>query len=658
MRRVFPGSLLTLGFLLTLLGFSAVTPAFARFNPATWKATITPTVVRPGERVTVTLKATIEKPYHIYSVVKPKGEGPLPTEILIESKNLTPDEAMGESAPEIKIDKNFDEKGIEVGSHENGATFTRQGLVSANAAPGPLDIKVSVHYMACNARQCLPPYTEVVTVPAVTVEAGAARPQFTQTIVTAKPGPAANPGSAATGGIRDASSGSADTSLVGFLLAAFGAGLLALITPCVFPLIPVTFAYFTKQAASNGGSVLRLAATYGFAIVLMFTALGGILAATVGAAGANQLATNPYLNLVFGLLFILFGVALLEVIELRLPSNLQNLSGAGGNIGGVLGVFFMGLTFAIATFTCTAPFIGTVLVAASSATSAGAWVRPILGMMTFSAAIALPFFLLALFPGLLAKLPKSGAWLSTIKGTMGFLELAAALKFLSNADLVWQGKWITGPVMLAVWMALSGMAAFYLLGYLKIGYGAPDAPATPARKVWAAVFAAAAVYCLYGLTGRPLNSWLIAFLPPPEYVYKGANATDAVAETDGLRWLDNLDDGIAQAKAENKLIFVDFTGYLCTNCRWMERNIFRKSEVKSEMEKFVLVRLYTDGGKDGNKNQTYQEKTFGDVALPLYGILDAEGKPLAKSAGITSEPTKFADFLRSGREERTASAAL
>ena len=641
--------------LLTLFSLFAVTPAFARVDPVHWTATIAPTTVRPGERVTITLKATIQDPYHIYSTIKPTGEGPFPTTVTISGKNLTPDAAISESAPLIKHDPNFK---IDIGVHEKEATFTKQALVGADAAAGPLDMKVSVRAMACNATTCLPARPVTIEIPPVTVESGAVRPEFTKAMESGSVAAPVAPGlSSAPGGIRDASTGGADGSIGAFLLAAFGAGLLALITPCVFPLIPVTFAYFTKQAASNGGSVLRLAATYGFAIILMFTALGGVLAATVGAAGANQLAANPWVNLVFGLLFLLFGVALLEIIELRLPGKLQNLSGAGSNIGGVLGVFFMGLTFAIATFTCTAPFIGTVLVAASSATSAGGWVRPILGMMTFSAAIALPFFLLALFPGLLAKLPKSGAWLSTIKGTMGFLELAAALKFLSNADLVWQAKWITTPVMLGVWMALAAAAALYLLGLLRIGYGAPDAPATPARKIWAAVFAAAALYCVYGLTGRPLNEWLVAFLPPTEYVYRAENATNAVAAEDGLKWRDNLEEAQAQAKAENKPLFIDFTGYTCTNCRWMEKNIFPKPEVGAELSKFVLVRLYTDGGKDADKNQQYQEKTFGDVALPLYGILSPDGKPIAKSAGITSEPTKFVAFLSSGQELRTASSA-
>ena len=627
----------------------AVTPTFARKDPVKWSATITPAIARPGERVTVTVKAEIDPTYHIYSSEKLKGEGPQPTELTISGASLSPDEVTGESTPEMKNDPNF--QNIRIGLHSTQATFSRQLLVSLEAQKKTVPLTVSVKFMACTDQFCLRPKTVQIPVPAVTIEAGAPRPEFTTPLAVSVPASSqpSNPGV-----LIDASTGNADGSMFTFLLAAFGAGLLALITPCVFPLIPVTFAFFTKEASRHGGSTLRLAVTYGAAIILMFTALGGIMAATVGAAGANQLAANPWVNLVFGVLFVLFGIALLEVIELRLPASLQNLGGGRNAVGGVLGVFFMGLTFAIATFTCTAPFIGTVLVAASSATSAGGWVRPILGMMTFSSAIALPFFLLAIFPGLLAKLPKSGAWLSTVKGTMGFLELAAALKFFSNSDLVWQTKWLTAPVILAFWMAISLAAAIYLLGYLKIGYGAPDAPATPVRKLWAALFVIAGLYCAYGLTGRPLNEWMVAFLPPAEYSYASSDKSITVADSDGLEWLEDLDKAQARAKAENKRLFVDFTGYTCTNCRWMEKNIFPATEVKSEMEKFVRVRLYVDGGPNMLKYQEFQEKVFGDVALPLYGVLTPDGKPVAKSAGITRPASKFVEFLQMSQRTQTA----
>jgi thiol:disulfide interchange protein DsbD len=257
----------------------------------------------------------------------------------------------------------------------------------------------------------------------------------------------------------------------------------------VFPLIPVTLAFFTKQVTTESGEtkpggVVKLAALYCLGIVLAFTAIGAVLAATVGAAGANQLASNPYVNLGFGVLFIVFALSLLEVIEIKPPAFLQKLTnGTNPNAAksattwGVLG---MGLTFVIAAFTCTAPFIGTVLVAAASAQTGGQWVRPILGMTTFALALALPFFVLALFPSLLAKLPKSGAWLSTVKGAMGWIELAAAVKFLSGADQVFGWQLLNVPRFLALW-AMVFLAGGFASRTASRRWGAPDAPATPLR---------------------------------------------------------------------------------------------------------------------------------------------------------------------------------
>jgi thiol:disulfide interchange protein DsbD len=646
-RRILPFALLATA------AFAVLSPAArAGVNPVSWAARINPSPTRPGEIVRVEVTATIEAPYHIYSSTPPSSAGPAPTEVTVEAAGLATDLDLLETEPKVEIDRNFDPNGLKVGIHEGTATFTRQLRVGAKAS-GSIPLAVKVRYMACNQRQCLPPKTVEVAVPALPIEAGTPRPEFTKA-ATASPSTGADSSGSVPGAILDASvAGTGSAGLPSFLLAAFVAGLLALVTPCVFPLIPVTFAYFTKEATAKGGSVLRLAVTYGVAIIVAFTAIGGILAATVGAAGANRLAANPWVNLAFAVLFVIFGVALLEVIELRLPSSLQQTASRGRSVGGVLGVFFMGLTFAIATFTCTAPFIGTVLVAASTASTAGAWLRPILGMATFAAAVALPFFLLALFPGLLARLPRSGSWLSTVKGTMGFLELAAALKFLSNTDLVWQWKVLTQPVMLALWAGIALAAGAWLLGLLRLGLGAPEPPATPVRRAWAGVFFAASAYFVYGLTGRPLNAWLVAFLPPTEYTYTAAGQP-SLAAADELPFLDTLDAGLARAKAENKPVFIDFTGYACTNCRWMEKNIFPQPAVRAEMEKFVRVRLYTDGGKDGDENQAYQEKTFGDVALPLYAILTPDGKPVAKSAGITKEPETFAGFLKMGREPRVA----
>jgi thiol:disulfide interchange protein len=365
----------------------------------------------------------------------------------------------------------------------------------------------------------------------------------------------------------------AEVGLLPFALTGFGAGLLALLTPCVFPMIPVTLSFFTKQATETGTSVLKLAAAYCLGIIVTFTGLGALMAILVGPAGAARLAANPWVNLFFAGVFVFFGLALLEVIDLTLPPAIQKIVNGGRTDdpnkkkNPIPTVLFMGLTFVIVAFTCTAPFIGTVLVAAAAAGSAAAWVRPIIGMLAFASALALPFFVLALFPGLLAKLPKSGSWMTTFKGTMGFIELGAALKFLSNADLVWQWQIVTRPVILALWVALSFAAVAWLFGKLDLGFSTPSGKMTVGRGIGAGLFAAFGVYCLVGLTGRPLPGLEGGFLPLPDYGYK-ANGGAVAAKPEGAvkaegprKFKNDIAGAIAEAERQKRLIFVDFTGY-------------------------------------------------------------------------------------------------
>lgn len=628
-------------FLLTLCAFFAPSTHAQTARKTTFAATLTPPTARPGETVTLTVKATIEAPFHIYSIVPPQTAGPQPTTFTINAQGLTPVGGVTESAPHVKLDTNFK---AEVGLHEGEATFTQLLKVNANTT-GNVPVTASVRFMACDASKCLPPKTLDLTVPALAVEAGTARPEYTdlkpKTSVSVARSVAGSGGSpviptAAPTTPVNSSSG----SLLGFVLTAFGAGLLALVTPCVFPLIPVTFAFFTKQATDKGSSVVKLATVYCLGIVVTFTGIGAILAATVGAAGANRFAANPWVNLVFAALFVVFGLSLLELIELRPPAFLEGAAAKNRPNSGLGGVFVLGLTFVVSAFTCTAPFVGTVLVAASTASTGAAWVRPIAGMASFAAALALPFFLLALFPSLLARLPKSGAWLSTVKGAMGFIELAAALKFLSNADLVWQWKALTQPVVLAVWAIIALAGAWWLLGILRLGFSTPNAPAPPLRRVWAALFGFAGLYCVYALSGRPIAPLMVALLPPANY---GPAATQM--EGDGLAWLPSIEEGLEQAKTQNKPVFIDFTGHTCTNCRWVEENVFVRPEVRENLSRYVLVRLYTDDPALADKLQTYQEKTFGTVALPLYAVVTADGQPRRKGDvdffGGANDPNRF-----------------
>ncbi|MBC8143083.1 MAG: thioredoxin family protein [Armatimonadetes bacterium] len=625
------------------LFFAGGDAAHAQKKPAAvWSGSLSRPDARPGEKIAVQIEAAVAPGYHIYSVVPVKAEiAPQSTEITVTAKGLTPVGKATEPTPKQVNDPNFN---AVIGMHEGAPVFTQTLQVPKSAKPGVVTVSATVYFMACTDRACLPPKEVKVTVPAIKITAGAARKEFVETagvpVQTATDTPPAPP---TFGGTQSGD------GLGAFLATAFGAGLIALATPCVFPLIPVTLAFFTKQATTDtgetkSGGVVKLAALYCLGIVVAFTAIGAVLSATVGAAGANRLASNPWVNLAFGVLFVVFALSLLEVIELKPPAFLAKRLGSAPKSGTTWSVLGMGLTFVVAAFTCTAPFIGTVLVAAASAQTGSQWVRPILGMTTFALALALPFFVFALFPSLLAKLPKSGAWLSTVKGAMGWIELAAAVKFLSNADQVFEWQLLNTPTILALWAIVFLGGGFWLLGVLRVGFGAPDAPAPPLRAAFAALFFAIGAYCVYGLTGRPLDSFTVAYLPPSDY---GVGAKAGATE---LAYLPTLEAGIAQAKAENKPIFVDFTGYTCTNCRWMEKNVFVKPAVEAELSRFVRVRLVTDNRLTGAALQEYQEKTFGTVELPLYAVLDSSGKPVTKPVGKTDSPDVFAAFLRGGRE--------
>ena len=303
----------------------------------------------------------------------------------------------------------------------------------------------------------------------------------------------------------------------------------------------------------------------------------------------------------------------------------------------------MGLTFTLTSFTCTSPFVGTILVSAAG----GDWQMPLLGMLAFSTVFALPFFALALAPQLVSQLPRAGGWMNSVKVTMGFLEIAAAMKFLSNVDLVWRWGIFTRPVVLAIWIAVGVILATYLLGKFQLFHDSKPEKIGALRLTSAIISLAISFYLLTGLFGARLGE-LESFLPPD----LENNSARFGKSNDEPTWIQNdLEKALAQAKAENKRVFIDFTGYTCTNCRWMEANVFPEKEVKAEMSKFVLAKLYTDDGSENNaKQQEFQEKTYKTVALPFYAIVEAEGKTIATFPGLTRNTQEFVDFLRKAQE--------
>ncbi|MDQ2732425.1 MAG: thioredoxin family protein, partial [Armatimonadota bacterium] len=429
-----------------------------------------------------------------------------------------------------------------------------------------------------------------------------------------------------------------DEGLLKFLTLAVLAGFLALATPCVFPMIPITVSYFTKQG-NEGSSNIGGALVYCLGIVGTFTGLGLLLAGLFGASGIARFAANAWVNLAIAAIFITLALSLMGYFELALPPALANRASALSGKGGLLGTLLMGLTFTLTSFTCTVPFVGTLLVS----TTQGSWLWPALGMLAFSSAFASPFFLLALFPQLLGKMPRAGMWLIVVKAFMGFLELAAAIKFLSNADLVWQAHLLTRAVFLILWAAIGIASGLYLLGLLRLSH-LDRGPVGPGRRGLGVLMVLAGLYCAAAVGGAPLGPF-DAYAPPEGYGFHH--------DTVGLHgWIQEYPPALAEARRERKPLFLDFTGYTCTNCRWMEANVFPQPAVQGELSRFVKAELYTDGAaQPSGHNRDLELKLFDTVALPLYAVVDTDGKPIDVFYGLTRDPQEFATWLKGAREK-------
>lgn len=425
----------------------------------------------------------------------------------------------------------------------------------------------------------------------------------------------------------------------GFLWLAGSTGLLSLLTPCVFPMVPVTIAYFSGPGHRTSSGV-RGALLFGVGIVSTFTILGLALAAIFGAAGLNRFAADPWVNIALAVLFLVFAANLFGWVELTLPWRVLTAAdrAARESEGSSLGALVMGATFTLTSVTCTAPFVGTLLVLAAQ----GSWVTPVVGMIVYSTAFALPFVLLALAPRFVSRLPRSGEWIRTLRVLIGLLEVAAAIKFISNADLVLRWGVFTREVVLYIWIALALIGIAYLL--VGVGRSVKQRELPLGRIAAAAVALSIAVWLAGGLGGKALPQ-VDAFLPPRVPVPMLASNQESASE-----WmLNDYDGALSAARKSGKLVFVDFTGYTCTNCRWMEANIFNRPDVGAQLGQFVLARLYTDGeGEIYERQQAFQEKTFGTVALPLYAIVDGDGKVRSTFTGLTRDPAEFIAFLRRG----------
>ena len=651
-------------FMIATLAWSSL--AFAQGeNPITWTLAEGPKQVKPGQKFDLELTAKIDEGWYLYSTTQPPG-GPNATRITMPAgQPFSFYGAPGAPPPKVKYDANFS---METETHDGSVTFSLPVEVTKDATSGAHKAEVHVRFQTCNERLCLPPKTEKLSVsltvvgsapaaatgPAAEAVTPPAKPSATPSPATTPPlpqpsQPAATSTSAATAKTPAPQPAAvsvtapADGDLWGFIWLAMSVGALSLLTPCVFPMVPITVSYFTNHAAGSRSAAVGNAVVYSVGIILTFTALGMLLALVVGASGLNRFAANPWVNLLIAGIFLAFAMNLFGAYELTPPSSLlTKLDSFTRREGGsrFIGTLLMGLTFTLTSFTCTAPFVGTLLVMAAQ----GSWKWPLLGMVAFSSVFALPFFLLALLPQFVSHLPKSGGWLNAVKVSMGFLEVAAAMKFLSNVDLVWGWNVFTRDAVLAMWIAIGVLMCLYLLGNFRLPHDSTTERIGAWRLTAAMVSLAVTIHLVTGLFGSRLGE-LEAFLPPAA---EGTSARGSGTLQGELPWIVNdYPQALQAASREQRLVLIDFTGYTCTNCRWMEANMFPRPEVRDELNRFVRVKLYTDGeGELYERHQKFQADTFGTVALPYYAVMTSDGKPVATFPGLTRNPVEFISFLR------------
>lgn len=596
--------------------------------------------VKPGGPVKVDLSARIDEGWHLYALTQVAGG---PNALIITVPKDQPFALSGPiqaPVPKTEFDPNFS---IDTQFHAERAVFTLPLKVAAGTKDGTHKFKAVVAFQVCNDKICLPPTEEelVVEIPVGmgTVPEKPSLPAPIDDGVTILPppkpsGPVTPPGSSV---VPDLAASSRANTLSAYIGLAALMGALSLLTPCVFPMVPITVSYFTNRPGRTRKEAISQALVYGLGIILTFTALGFVLAIAFGASGLNRFAADPWLNLAVTGLFVAFALSLFGVWELTVPSKLLTaVSKADEGKGRFIGTALMGLAFTLTSFTCTAPFLGTLLVVAAQ----GDWQWPLAGMLAFSGIFALPFVGLAIAPHLVSSLPRSGSWLIAVKASMGLLELAAAMKFLSNVDLVWGWNIFTRDVVLISWVVVAVILVAYLAGFTRLGYAPKLGRPRLMRLTAVAGGVALALWLTSGLTGRRLGE-LEAFLPPADLA--GAHGGE-------LPWIMNdFDAAVAQAKRENRPVIVDFTGYTCTNCRWMEANMFTRPEVERELARYVRARLYTDGKGDVyKKQQLLEERLFGTVALPYYAVFGPDGQPKVAFGGLTRNATEFLAFLRYG----------
>ena len=629
---------------------------------------------------------TIDKGWHVYSTDLGDG-GPISATFNVES--ISGAELVGKLKPVGKevaaFDKLFEMK---VRYFENTAQFVQKLKLTG----GEYKVEGFLEYGACNDENCLPP-TQVpfkfsgkaegtaVNGPAADKAADAGNVELEKSSDTAQTAAMAVIGGAESDtGINVAGDGTTDLwkpvidelqalgetvsqedmSWIYIFITGFVGGLLALFTPCVWPIIPMTVSFFLKRSKDKKKGI-RDAWTYGASIVVIYVGLGLLVTGIFGANALNSLSTNAVFNIFFFLMLVVFAASFFGAFEITLPSKWSNaVDSKAEKTGGLLSIFLMAFTLSLVSFSCTGPIIGFLLVQVSTT---GNMIAPAIGMLGFAIALALPFTLFALFPSWLKSMPKSGGWMNVIKVTLGFLELAFALKFLSVADLAYGWRILDRETFLALWIVLFALLGFYLLGKVKFPHDDDDTKVSVPRFFMALASLAFAVYMLPGLWGAPLKA-VSAFAPPMQTQDFNLYNNEVHAK------FDDYDLGMEYARQHGKPVMLDFTGYGCVNCRKMELAVWTDPKVSDIINNdYVLITLYVDNktplsspvkimenGTErtlrtvGDKWSYLQRVKFGANAQPFYVLIDNEGKPLNKSYSYDESIPKYIEFLQTGLE--------
>ncbi len=649
-----------------LFAFFAIPALAQKITPAKWSWAIKPANPKVGDHAEIIFKVAIEKDWYLYSSDFDKDLGPTVTTVTF--KPGAGYQTVGELKAVNPHSKNDTEIWNGTYTYFTGQAEFRQKI---KITASDYTIEGSYDSQSCSnvSGLCVPikgvfalsgKAEKVVS--ADTAAVSVIEPVTVDSVV-AKPAAVATPTETPE-----------DDSLFAFFWIALGAGFLALLTPCVYPLIPMTVSFFTKQKGGKG-----LAFLYGGFIVLIYVFFGTLLAFFAGASFANFLSTHWIPNMIFFTIFILFGISFLGAFEIVLPSNLVNTVDAKSDKGGFIGVFFMAFTLVLVSFSCTGPLAGSILIAASQ----GAFLKPIIGMLGFSLAFAIPFTLFAIFPGFMQKLPKSGNWMNEVKVVLGFLEIALAFKFLSVADQVYHWHLLDREIFLAIWIAIFTALTLYLFGKISLPHDGPSKNLSVPRTLFATAVLAFVIYLVPGMFGAPLKG-LSGWLPPMNSQdFKGSQAAEPSTQKSDALYSDFLElplglDGyfdFEQAKAAalkaNKPLFIDFTGHGCVNCRKMEEYVWSDPSVLQRLKNdYVVVALYCDDKTElpaskwytskvdgqekktlGDQNLDFQISRFNSNAQPHYVLLDPrkDDKPMVQPVAFDANVSHFVSFLDEGK---------